>query len=79
MLLLIAECNFAKKKFLLQTFFNKASKIDYQRNITTTYSARPCRSLSAKLYNNPLKFHLSSRLVPVHGFNLALLPDNCDA
>ena len=30
MLLLIAECNFTKKKFLLHTFSNKSSKIDYQ-------------------------------------------------
>ena len=30
MLSLIAECNFTKQKFLLQTFSNKSSKTDYQ-------------------------------------------------
>ena len=67
MSLLIAECYFTKNKFLLQTFSNKSSKIDYQWNIATTYFAKPHRRLSAKLYTNSLKFHLSRSLVPVHG------------
>ena len=77
MLCLIADYNSTKKNFFLQTFSNKYSKIDYQRNIIVTYFAKPHRLLSAKHYTNPLKFHLSLRLVPVHGCNLALLPDNC--
>ena len=64
MLLLIAKCNFTKKKFLLQNFSKKSSKIYYQWNITTTSFARPHRLLSVKLYTSPLKFHLSRRLVP---------------
>ena len=79
MLLLIAECNFTEDKFLLQTFSNKSSKIDYQWNITITYFARLHRILSAKLFTNPLRFHPSRRLVPVQGFNLALSPDKCNA
>ena len=59
MLLLIAECNFTKKK--LQTFFQKF----FQK-------------VSATLYANPLKVELLRRLVPVHGCNLALLPE-CNA
>ena len=58
MLLLIAKCNFTKKKFLLQTFSNKSSKIDYQRNITITYYAKLHIILLAKLYANPLNFTL---------------------
>ena len=72
-LLLIAECSFIKKKFLLQTFSNKSSKIDYQWNIIITYFAKLYRILSAKLYTVPLKFHPLCRLVQVHGYNLALL------
>ena len=34
---------------------------------------------SAKLYTNPLKFHLSRHLVAVSGCNSALFPDNCNA
>ena len=77
MLFLIAECNFTKKKFLLQTFSSNSSKIDYQWNITT-YFTRPHGLTSAILYTNPLKFHLSRRLVPVSRYNLALLPDDCN-
>ena len=60
---------------MLQTFSKKSSKIDYQWNITITYFARLHRILSAKLYTNPLKFHPSRRLVPLHGCNLALLDE----
>ena len=72
MLLLIAECNFTKKKLLLQTFSNKSSKIDYQWNIAITYFVR---ILSGKLYTNFLNFYPSHRLVLVHGCNLALLAE----
>ena len=41
--------------------------------------AKPHRLLSMKRYTNHLKCHLSRRLVPVLGLNLALLPDNCNA
>ena len=61
--MLIAECNFTKKTFLLQTFSNKSSKIDYQWNITTTHSARPHRLVSAKIYTTPLKFGTSARML----------------
>ena len=37
------------------------------------------RLVSAKLYTNALKFQLLRRLLPVHGCNLALLGDNCNA
>ena len=37
MLLLIAECDFTEEKILLQTFPNKSSKTDYQKNNTTTF------------------------------------------
>ena len=40
------------------------------------YIARPHRLLSAKLNTSPPEFHLSRRLVPVNGCNLALLPDS---
>ena len=79
MLLLIAECNFNKSKFLRQTFSNKSSKIDCQWNITITYFARLHRILSVKLFTNPLRFYPSRCLVPVHGCNLAILLDNCNA
>ena len=79
MCLLIAECKFTKNKFLVKPFSNKPSKIDYQWNIAATFFGKPQRFLSVKLYTNPLKFHLSRRLVPVHGCNLALLPDNSNA
>ena len=75
----VANCwvqyNFTKKKFLLLTFSNKSSKIDYQWNITITYFAMFHRILLAKLYTNPLKFRPSRRLVPVHGCNLARLAE----
>ena len=38
--------------------------------------ARPHKVLSARPYTNPLKFNHLCRLEPVHGFNLAFLPDN---
>ena len=44
--------------------------------ITITQFARLHKILSAKPYKNPLKFNHLCRLVPVHGCNLALLPDN---
>ena len=78
MLLLIAECDFTKKKILLQTFPNKSSKTDYPKKQYN--NALPgLRLLLAKLCTNSLKFHLSRFLLPVNGCNLALLPDNCNA
>ena len=68
MFLLIAECIFLPKKIIpLRRFSYKTSKKDYRLNITTTQFARLDGILSVK----PL-----CRLVPVHGCNLALLPDN---
>ena len=78
MLLLIAECDFTKKKILLQTFPNKSSKTDYQKKQYNNL-LRGLRLLLAKLCTNPLKFHLSRFLVPVNRCNLALLPYNCNA
>ena len=78
MLLLVSECKFTKRKLLLQTFPNKSSKIDYQWNISTTF-ARFHKFLPEKLYTISLKFYLSRHLVPVHSYNLAILPDNCNA
>ena len=78
MLLLTSECNFTKKKFLKQNFSSKLSKVDYQWNFTK-YFTRPHRLLSGKLHTTPLKFHLSRSLVPVHGCNLAISSDNCNA
>ena len=78
MLLLIAECDFTKKKILLQTFPNKSSKTDYPKKQYN--NALPgLRLLLEKLCTSSLKFHLSRFLVPVNGCNLALLPDNCNA
>ena len=37
MLLLIAECSFIKKKFLLHSFSNESSKIDHQWNLTNNF------------------------------------------
>ena len=76
MLLLIAKCVFTKKKFFLQRFSYKSSEKDYHLNITITQFARLYKIFSEKPYTNPLKFNHLCRLVPVHGCNLALLPDN---
>ena len=78
MLLLVSEGKFTKKKPLLQTFPNISSKIDYLWNITATF-ARFHKILPEKLYTISLKFHFSRHLVPVHAWNLAILPDNCNA
>ena len=48
MLLPIAEYNFTKKKFLLQTFSNKSSKINYKWNITIINFVRLHRIPAAK-------------------------------
>ena len=64
-------------RLLLQTFSNKSSKTDYQWNFGATYYTRPHRLLLANLHTSPLKFHLSSHLVPVHKCNWRLLSDNC--
>ena len=61
MSLLIAECNFTEKKFLLQISSNKSSKIDYQENIATTCFARPQTSFSKTLYQ-------SSKISPFMSF-----------
>ena len=78
MLLLVSEGKFTKKKPLLQTFPNISSKIDYLWNITATF-ARFHKILPEKLYTISLKFHFSRHLVPVHAWNLAIPPDNCNA
>ena len=59
MLLLIAKYNFTRKKFLLQTFPNKSTKIDYQ------YNNLFCKGSDFFQW----KFHVSRRLVPVNGCN----------
>ena len=78
MLLLIAEYNFAKEKFLLQTFSNESPKIDYQWKIAKIYFARRHRIVSVKPITSSLKLHPSRCLVTVHGCNLAPLSDNCN-
>ena len=67
MLLQIAEYNFTKKMFLLQTFSNKSSETDCQWKITTTYFTKTHTLFLVELFTNSLKFHLSCRLIPVHG------------
>ena len=66
-------------KKLLQRFSYKSSKNDYHLNITITQFAMLHRILSAKPYTNHLKFHPLCCLLPMHGCNLALLPDNYNA
>ena len=75
-LLLMAECNFTKKKFLLQTFSNNPPRLTTNEHYNNLFCKASQNSFSETLYQ-PLKFHPSRRLVPVHGCNLTLSPDNC--
>ena len=63
-------------QFLLQTFSN-LSKLT--TNETLQQLIMQGLTSFSELYTSPLKCHFSRRLVPVHGCNLALLPDNCNA
>ena len=79
MLLLIAECSFIKKKFLLHSFSNESSKIDHQWNFTTTLFCKASQNSFSKILYQSSKISPSRHVVPVHGCNLRLLPDNCNA
>ena len=68
---------------LLRNFYGQLFPINLPKLTTNKtlqqIALRGLGLLSAKLYTNPLKFHLSRRLASVNSWNLTLLSDNCNA
>ena len=62
----VAECNFTKNKFLIQTFSNKSSKTDYQWNVTITYFTKILQDCFSK------SLYQSSKISPFTSFGTSV-------